>query len=155
MCHSRDDAMSLNFPALNYDYNFLWWILARCFSSCSATWLASGLTYFALVTRDSFCCFVLLPLHTDTLKTACHRALSPNCKPVESQNCSFVWAEQGELSCRKVIWSPWGVESLPCPSGLCERLPSFLPTNCDPVLACRIFPPTSASVPHCRVLKVR
>lgn len=42
-----------------------------------------------------------------------------------------MWAETGELS-------PWGVESLPCSSGLCVCLPSCLQRSCDPVLACHL-----------------
>lgn len=48
---------------------------------------------------------------------------------------SCVWAEEGERSRRKVIWSPLGVESLPCSSGLCVCLPGCLQRRSDPVWA--------------------
>lgn len=83
----RDDAMLLNFPAMNNDYNFLWWNLARCcYSSCSATWLKSSLTYSLLwykrlsaVSCSSSFKLTHSRLHVVARSSISGRRLSPDC----------------------------------------------------------------------------
>lgn len=113
-------------------------------SSCGGSSLAVFLPVLQLgieARLSAASCSSSFALTHSRLHVVLHFHLTVSCSvncPVESQNCGFVWAEKGELSCRKVIWSPRGVESLPCPSGLCECLSSCLQTSCDPVIACHL-----------------